>query len=80
MGIVRTALKFGLILLVVVGIWRGIVNFDQAHSTNVFGRVFTTIVNTVQDLTYRWVGSIIGWFEGFGKSVPDQVDHLTGKS
>ncbi|WP_458683343.1 hypothetical protein [Prescottella equi] len=62
--------KYAVIGVVVLGIFRGYVNWadtEGVDSSNVI-RVFETSVNTIADLTYRWIPVVINTVTGGGST------------
>lgn len=66
----KRALYIILTVLVVIGVWRGIANYATDTGTNPIARIFGAIINTVQDLTYRWIPNVIDFF---GNGLPQWI-------
>lgn len=74
------AIKVVLVALIVIGVWRGIVNYQASTGDNVIARLVGSVVNTVQDLTYRWIGRIADAVQKHGSELPGQIDKIVGPS
>ncbi|MDH6284147.1 hypothetical protein [Prescottella agglutinans] len=62
--------KYAIIGIVVLGVFRGCVNWADSEgvdSSNVI-RLFETAVNTIADLTYRWIPVVINTVSGGGST------------
>lgn len=63
-------IKYAIIGIIVLGVFRGYVNWSEAEgvdSSNVI-RLFETAVNTIADLTYRWIPVVLNTLTGSGST------------
>ncbi len=58
--------KYILIGVIVVGMWRGFNNWADTENVDTSNaiRLFETAVNTIADLTYRWIPVLINAVTG----------------
>lgn len=69
-------LKFIGLLALGLGVYRGWVNWsaDEGVDSTTFVRVFETAVNTVADLTYRWLPELLGLIGGSSTPPADSTN------
>lgn len=51
-------------ILIVVGVWRGIINYNHATGDNLLARLGGTVVNTIADITYNWLPWVVNHVGG----------------
>ena len=67
----RRVLKISVCGLLVVGVLRGYLHYDQLHGDTAVIRLARAVIDTSEDLTYRWIGPLLGF-------ITNLIDSLTG--